>query len=105
MSRGTGVRVFLFSWESLKGVSWKIFSSKAVVNLNMKFISKLIFTNRGSLHCASLKVLYCFKEKRAYKARDMLFFLQNVQNLIFKIWKMFKTTRNSPWKPVELTQK
>ena len=32
------------------------------------------FTNRGCLHCAVLKALHGFKEKRAHKARDMEFF-------------------------------
>ena len=36
------------------------------------------------------KTLYGFKEKRAHKARAMQFFLQNVQNEIFKILQMFK---------------
>ena len=46
----------------------------------MKFRSEFnrSFTNRGCLHCAIVK---------AYKARDMQFFLQNE---IFKILKMFK---------------
>ena len=49
----------------------------------MKFRSKFNHgsINRGCLHCAILK---------AYKARDMQFFLQNVQNEILKILKMFK---------------
>ena len=57
----------------------------------MKFRSKFNngFTNRGCLHCAVLKALYNFKEKRAHKARDMQYLLQNIQNEIFKILKMF----------------
>ena len=59
------------------------------------------FTNPGYLHCAILKSLYGFKEKRALKARDMQFFLQNIQNKIFKIFKMFKNnmkfTRAACW--------
>ena len=47
-------------------------------------------TNRGCFHSAILKALYGFKEKRAHKGRDMQFFLQNIQNEIFKILKMFK---------------
>ena len=35
-------------------------------------------------------ILKAFKEKLAPKARDMQFFLQNVQNEIFKILKMFE---------------
>ena len=68
----------------------------------MKFISKFnhiftncgclhcVFTNCGCLHCAILKALYDFKEKRANKARDMQFFIQNIQNETFTILKMFK---------------
>ena len=48
------------------------------------------FTNRACLHCAVLKALHGFKEKRADKASHMQFFLQNVQNEIFKILKLFK---------------
>ena len=48
------------------------------------------FTNHGCLNCATLKVLHGFQEKRAHKSRDMQFFFQNVQNEIFKIFKMFK---------------
>ena len=33
-----------------------------------------------ALHCAIPQDLYGFKEKRANKATDMQFFLQNVQN-------------------------
>ena len=49
----------------------------------MKFRSKFNhgFTNRGCLHSAILK---------AYMAKDMQFFLQNIQNEIFKILKMFR---------------
>ena len=67
-------------------------SSKAVPEiLNMKYRSgfKHCFTNRGYLHCAILKALHSFQEKRAHKSRDMQFFLQNVPNEIFKIFKMF----------------
>ena len=73
----------------------------------MKYISeyKHGFTNRGYLHYAILKALHGFQEKRAHKSRDLQFFLQNVQNEIFKIFKMFKTTLNSPGQPAELTEK
>ena len=49
----------------------------------MKFRSKFNhgFTNRGCLQYGILKT---------YKATDMQFFLQNVQNEIFKILKMTK---------------
>ena len=53
----------------------------------MKFRSKFNrgFTNRGCLHSAILK---------AHRARDMQFFLENVQNKIFKILNM-KFTREA----------
>ena len=58
------------------------------VDLNMKSISKFNhnFTSRSYLHCAFLKALYIF----AHKVREMQFFLLNVQNVIFKILKMFR---------------
>ena len=60
------------------------------------------FTNCGCLHCAVLKALIVFMEKkRALKSRYMQFFLQNVQNGILKICKMFKNdmkfTRTARW--------
>ena len=60
--------------------------------LNMKYRSKFKhgFTNRGCLHCAILKTLHNFKEKRAHKTRNMQFFFQNAQNEIFKLLKIFK---------------
>ena len=72
----------------------------------MNFISKFnhSFTNCDCLHCAILKALYDFKEKRAHKAdRQEIcnFFLQNVQKEIFKILEIFesnmKFTRESCW--------
>ena len=42
------------------------------------------------MYCAILKALHGFQEKRAHKSRDMQFFLQNFQNEIFNIFKMFK---------------
>ena len=48
------------------------------------------------MHCAILKALYDFNEKRAHKERDMQSFLQNVQNEIFKILKMFKYNMKFP---------
>ena len=62
------------------------------VDLSMKSISTSnhSFTSRSYLHCAILKALYSFKEKSAHKVREMQFFLQNVQNVIFKILKMFR---------------
>ena len=59
------------------------------------------FTNCDCLHCYILKALHGFQEKRAHKSRDIQFFLQNVQNKIFKIFKMFKNnikfTRAAYW--------
>ena len=59
------------------------------------------YPNRGYLHCAILKALHAFQEKRDLKSRDMQFFLQNVSNEIFKIFKMFennmKFTRGACW--------
>ena len=47
------------------------------------------FTNRGCLHCAILK---------AYRARDIHFFFQNVQNEILKLFKYnMKFTRAASW--------
>ena len=63
------------------------------------------FTNRGCLHCAISKALHCFQEKKAQKSRDMQFFLQNVQNEIFKIFEMFKNNMKIAREPAELTQK
>ena len=57
------------------------------------------------MHCAIVKALHGFQEKKAHKSRDMQFFLQNVQNEIFKIFKTFKTTWNSPEQHAKLTQK
>ena len=77
---------------------------KAVpVGLNFKFISKFShgFTNRGGFLCVTLKAWYGFKEKRAPKVKDMQVFLQNVQNVIFKILTTFKNnakfTRAACW--------
>ena len=52
-------------------------------DLNMKVRSKFNhdLTNLDFLHCVIL---------RTYKASDMQFFLETVQNEIFKILKMFK---------------
>ena len=52
--------------------------------------SRAACPNRGYLHCAILKALHGFQEKRALKSRDMQFFLQNVLNKIFKIFKKFE---------------
>ena len=51
--------------------------------MNVEFRTKVNhgFIGHDCLHCAFLK---------PYKARDMQFFLQNVQNEIVKILKMFK---------------
>ena len=70
-----------------------IVSSKPVPEVfDMKYRSEFKhgFTNRGYLHFAILKALHSFQEKRAHKSRDMQFFLENVQNEILKIFKMFQ---------------
>ena len=59
MSRIAGERVFLFSWVRLgRGLKETIVFSKAVLEVSeMKYKSgfKHGFTNRGCLHCATLK--------------------------------------------------
>ena len=62
------------------------------MDLNIKFISKFNdgVNDRGCLHYAILNALYGFKQKRAHKVREMQFFLQNIQKVIFKILKMCK---------------
>ena len=54
--------------------------------LDMKYRSEF---KHGLTNGSSLPRLG-FQEKRARKSRDMQFFLQNVPNEIFKIFKMFK---------------
>ena len=70
----------------------------------MNFISKFnhSFTNCDCLHCAILKALYDFKEKRAHKTGRQeicYFFHQKVQKEILKILEIFennmKLTRES----------
>ena len=75
-------------------------------NLNLIFRSKfsLSFTNHGCLHCAILKAICGFQEKRDREARDSLFFFQNFQNDIFEILKIFSDKSNSPEHAVELTK-
>ena len=57
--------------------------------------------NRAYLQCASIKALLAFREKWYLKSRDIEFFLQNVLNEIFKIFKMFENnmefTRAAYW--------
>ena len=59
------------------------------------------YPNHGYLHCAIVKDLHTFLQKRDLKSRDMHFFFQNVPNEIFKIFKMFehnmKLTRAAYW--------
>ena len=100
-----GRRVFLFSCDKLgTGLYENTVSSKAVPEvLDMKYRSEFKhgFTDRGYLHCATLITLHGFQEKRAHRSKHMLFFLQNVPNEIFKIFKMFennmKFTRAACW--------
>ena len=58
------------------------------------------FTNRGCLHCAIILKPYTVFRKRE-PTSHMQFFLQNIQNEIFKIFKMFKNnmkfTRAACW--------
>ena len=53
---------------------------------------KHLFTNSACFHCAILKALHNSREKTANKSGDIQFYLQNFQNEIFQIFKMFKTT-------------
>ena len=81
--------------DCLHSLDLKLSCPKAIpVDLNMKFISRFNhgFTNRDCLHCTIQKALYGFKEKRAHKVREMQFFLQNIQNLIFKIFVMHQSS-------------
>ena len=57
------------------------------------------------MHCAILKALHDFQEKRVHKSRGKQFFFQNVQNEISRFSRCLKTTWNSPEQPAELTQK
>ena len=61
------------------------------------------------MHCAILKALHDFQEKSDLKSRDMQFFLQNVPNEIFKIFKMFennmKFTRGACWINSEISNR
>ena len=58
--------------------------------MNYRSEFKRGFTNRGCLHCAVLKAIHVFKEKRGNKSRDIYFFLQNNQNKILKFLETFK---------------
>ena len=63
--------------------------------------SVAVCPNRGYLHCAILKDLHVFQEKRDLKSSGVQFFLQNVPYEIFMIFKMFennmKFTRGACW--------
>ena len=52
--------------------------------------SVAVCPNRGYLHCAILKDLHVFQEKRDLKSSGVQFFLQNVPYEIFMIFKMFE---------------
>ena len=58
-----------------------------------------------SICTAVLQALHAFQIKRDLKSRDMQFFLQDVPNEIFKIFKYLKTTWNPSEQPAELNQK
>ena len=53
-------------------------------------------------HCVILKALYSFMVKRADKARYQ-FLIENAQNEIFEIFKMFKNNIKFTRAAVELT--
>ena len=86
-----------FSCSSGRDLKWvsRNPSKTVTADFNMRFWSKCNhgFTNRGCFHGAVLKAWYGFEEKRTHKAIDMQFFLQNVQNRIFKILKMLKCNK------------
>ena len=93
MSRVAWERFFLFSWERLEGVSGKLLP--LVKLYRWIWIWNLY---QSCLHCAIPKSWY---PQEAHKTKDMQFFLENVQNDIFKILKMFKNnmkfTRATCW--------
>ena len=79
----------------MKGFVGTIVPGKAVpeiLDVKYRWEFKYAFTNSGCLHSPILKALPNFQEKTAHKSSDMQFFLQNVQNEIFKVFKMFKKT-------------
>ena len=57
------------------------------------------------MHCAILKTLYGFNEKRAHMGKDMQVFLQNFKIRFSRVWKYLKTTWNLLEQSIELTQK
>ena len=86
---------FLFSWGLGRGLWDFVVSSKAVPEvLDMKYRSEFThgFTNCGCLHCAILKALHDFQEKRVHKSRGKQFLFQNVQNEISRFSRCLKTT-------------
>ena len=88
-----GEGIFCFPWTNWESLKETIASSKPipeVLDMKYRLEFKHGFTDRGCLQSAILKISYDIQEKRAYKSKDMQFFLQNVQNEIFKILKMFK---------------
>ena len=80
--KGYTLRLLLMCLEALEE-GFSCFPGRAVLeNLNIKSKFNHSFTNRHCLHSAILKTC---------KARDMQFFLQNVQNEIYsRFWGMFK---------------
>ena len=80
--KGYTLRLLLMCLEALEE-GFSCFPGRAVLeNLNIKSKFNHGFTNRHCLHSAILKTC---------KARDMQFFLQNVQNEIYsRFWGMFK---------------
>ena len=71
-----GEGFFCFPVRNWEGVWEGVFSKAVPEVLDMKYRSKFKhgFTNRGNLHCAILKALHGFQEKRAHRSRDIQFF-------------------------------
>ena len=87
-----GEQFFCFPGGDWEGVCRKLLSKTEPEVLNITYIPEFKHgvTNHCCLHCAILKDLHGFHWKKAHKSRDMQCFLENVQNEILKIFKMFK---------------
>ena len=96
---------FLIKLERLAHVFSCEFCEISKHTVFYRTISVAASPNHGYLHCAILKALHAFQEKRDQNAikesRNMQFFLQNVPNETFKFFKMFenniKFTRAACW--------
>ena len=80
---------FKLIWIFFLSALWESQTSRAYQGRRGKLRFILPLKQHYS-QCAILKALHDFQEKRACKWRDMHFFLQNVQNEIFMIFKIFK---------------